>query len=135
MVAGILVPQEQRGEFADDDDEVAGLHEVASLQAGANHPRTDSWPKPVVEASYSNWFKIPCYITGKITGNFALPMRFSSLNPNGSSPGFAGGYLLYKGILPQALYATEQGIFGGITGNFFHKNMRPNNELDLRPIF
>ena len=34
MVAGILVPQEQRGEVADDDDEVAGLHEVASSTSG-----------------------------------------------------------------------------------------------------
>ena len=63
MVAGILVPQEQRGEVADDDDdEVAGLHEVASSTSGrspARVPANKLWPKPVVEASYSNWFKFP----------------------------------------------------------------------------
>ena len=59
---------------------------------------------------YGKWGYV---VAGEITGNFAeIPALRGSLASNRSSNSMA---------CRQIPYATEQGIFGGITGNFFQR--------------
>src|SRR3972149_5796244 len=97
------------------------------------------WEKPARALSHSNSGSIASrlqsaanpsptsnsLLTGKLTGNFVdsgPPPRFFAPRPRANSM-----------VCREIPYATEQGSFGGITGNFFKELGMLAQEHEIRP--